>query len=753
MTQPIDVAYVDVVVRDGDLKKLEKDVDKTMKKIDKSLEADLASIDEHFSKTTKKIEKDFEDTAKSIEKDLSRIDSSAGRIFTHIDDNVGRSTRGIRSKFAAFRDDLDELLTNGDKKVGILRRGFIALTGVLGEAGKALGQLGQAIGSTIGGSPLISLIVILTPAIIALAAALTDLVGIIGLIPSGILVLISVIAPLIIAFQNFGDAVSALVSGDLEKIDEALKKLAPSARAVAKEIAALVPQLQFLQRFVQQQFFAPLIGGFAQLARTLLPALTTGLGTVAAALGRMVRQILDFFGLAETVTAINALFSTTARIIDRLGPNLVKFIQGFMEVGVAALPIFERLVGTVSDLLGRFGDFMTRAAQSGDLNKFIEDAVTTFKELLDLVKAVGGLLGTLFAGTREEGHDFIKTLTDLTIRLDNFFKSAEGQEVIHDLVLAVKLLGAALGTTLNILIFLTQSQKSFLKGLEAIGRGVVDFLKLVGDFLTKIPGAIGDVLTFLAGMPGRIADIFRQLGEAALIALGTAIGTIIFTFKNLPDVIANFLLSIPERIRSILAGAGPAAGGALQEMINFAKAVVVNGFNEIVDFIFSVPDRIKALGPIFLQAGLNLIKSFMNGFRNVGSFIGDVAGDIVNAVKGFLNKAIDKINIGIAAVDAFLPGDLPRIPKLAGGALVKKRPGGILANIGEGSEDEVVAPLSKLGDLTGGQTINFGPGSINVSFSGVVPTENEARTTGKQVGEGIIAALTRANVRTQVRAI
>jgi phage-related protein len=750
VTQPIDVAYVDVVVRDGDLKKLEKDVERTAKKAEKSFSEDLLdAIDKHFGTTIKKMKKDLDGFADESEKQFKRIDKDAGFAFEHVEKHVSGSIKHARALVGDLAHDIEDFADGSDKKVGLLRRSFTALNGVLGEVGAVFGKIFGVITS----HPLIALIVVLTPAIIALAAALSELVGVIGLIPSGILILISVIAPLIIAFQNFGDAVSALVSGDLDKINEAMKKLAPSAQVVAREIAGLVPQLQHLQRVVQQQFFAPLQGAFAALARNLLPALTNGLGTVAASLGRMVRQILDFFGLTENVGRLNALYATTARIIDKLAPNLVKFIEGFFNVAVAALPIFERLFGTVSNLVGRFGDFLTKSAESGDLAKFIEDAVTTFKELLDLVKAVGRLIGTLFAGTREEGHGFIQTLTDLTIRLDNFFKSAAGQEVIHNLVVAVGLLGAALGVILNTLIFLGQAQKSFVNGLVKVEHGVIGFTNAIGEFLGKIPEAIGEALGFLASIPGRIQDIFRQLGEAVLIALGTAIGTVIFIFKNLPEQIANFLLSLPQRIHDILAGAGPAAGSALQDMITFAKNVVVNGFNEIVDFILSVPDRIKALGPIFLQAGLNLIKSFMNGFRSVGSFIGDVAGDIVNAVKGFLNKAIDKINVGIAAVDAFLPGDLPRIPRLAGGALVKKRPGGILANIGEGNEDEVVAPLSKLGDLTGGQTINFGPGSINVSFSGVVPTENEARATGKQVGEGIIAALTRANVRTQVRAI
>ena len=752
MTQPIDVAYVDVIVRDKDLQRLERDVDKTMDKINKDVESDLEKIDAHFAKTTKKATDNFDQLGKDIEKQFTSLDRSAEKIFSHIDENVGRSTRGIRSKFKDLRSELEDLANGSDRDLGVMRRGFIALSGVVGEAAKVLGQLGSQLGGAISSSPFAALIIILVPAIIALAAALVQLIGVVGLIPAGLLVLAAAVAPVIIAFQNFGEAVSALASGDLQKIDAAMKKLGPSAQVVAKEIAGLVPQLRELQKTVQTGFFTPLIGGFQQLSLVLIPNLTVGLTKVAGAFGETFRKVLDFLALPEQIKFMNDLFETTTRLVARLGPNLVSFLIGFLEVADKALPIFERLGNVILDAVGRFGDFMAEAARSGALNKFIEDAITTFKELLGLVKAVGGLLGTLFAGTQDEGHDFIKTLTDLTIRLDNFFKSADGKTVIDAMVLSVKALGASLGATLNILIFLVQSTKSVFAGLEFLGRSVVAFVKALGGWLAEIPAKFGELVVFLLGLPNQIADIFRQLGDAVLIALGTAIGAILFVITELPNQIVNFLLSLPDRIVEALSSTGPKVGNIFTEALAFAKAVVVNGFNEIWEFIRSVPDRIVALGPVFLQAGLNLIKSFMNGFRAVGNFIGDVAGDIVSAIKGFLNRAIDKINVGIAEVDKFLPGDLPRIPRLAGGALVKARPGGILANIGEGGQDEVVAPLSKLQDLIG-PSVTFGPGSINVNFSGLVPTEDEARTVGEAVGHGIASMITRRNIRAQVRAI
>jgi hypothetical protein len=80
---------------------------------------------------------------------------------------------------------------------------------------------------------------------------------------------------------------------------------------------------------------------------------------------------------------------------------------------------------------------------------------------------------------------------------------------------------------------------------------------------------------------------------------------------------------------------------------------------------------------------------------------------VVEAAKGGLNKVIDMWNRLDIGVDVKLPGWLggasfkipdlfPDIPRLAAGGVARARPGGILANIAEGGEDEVVAPLSTL---------------------------------------------------------
>jgi phage-related protein len=763
VTNPIDVAYVDIVVRDKSLDRLEKDIDKSFNKIDKNIGDDLKSIDDKFDELFEKIDKRFVDLEKSTDAVFEEIIDSTNHLTHRMETDFSDADRSIRRSIKNIGNNIDDVGEDVERRVlHPLRRGFAKLTDIVTETGRAIGQIGSGIGGFITSSPLLALVLALIPAIIALAAALSQLIGLVGVLPAGLGVLVAAIVPAVVAFQNFGEAVSALAEGDIEKIDEALKKLSPSARLVAREVAALLPVLKQFQRGVQEAFFSQVRGSFSLLAG-ILPVISKSFETIAASLGKFFTEFAKFASSANAVATLNALFTTTAGIIDRLSGPFIRLLDTITRTTAAGLPFVDRLVNALGRALDAFSAFVNRSIESGAFNEFVEDAIRTVKELLGLIKAIGGLLGTIFAGTEESGHDFIVTLTDLTIRLDDFFKTADGQQALRDLVLLVKALGASLGATLTTLVLFTKLFHASLRGLGQIGTGFVDLIEKIGDFFGTVPDKLRQLGAFLESIPGLIGQAIARAIDVAFTTIGTQIGLLLFAIQVLPGKIIDFFASLPSRIGDAVAGTGPTLLDIFKKALDDAQAFIVQKFDEIVAFIFSVPDRIVALGPVFLQAGKNLITSFMNGFRSVGSFIGDIAGDIVSSVKSFLNRAIDKINSGIKTIDDLLPGSLARIPHLAKGAVVGHRAGGTLAVVGEGGEDEVVSPISTLediikkffgGDAPGsGMTVNFGPGSISVSFAGALPTEEQARGAGRAVGDGIVSQLTARGVRVQLRAV
>jgi ElaB/YqjD/DUF883 family membrane-anchored ribosome-binding protein len=676
VTQPVDVAYVDIVARTRNFRRELKDVvEKDGRRFERELEEILDGV-----------ERDLRDVADEADRSFTAMGDAADDAAAILNDVLGDALDDITEKvtdlgdeidvefersFRNFSDAWDEFDRRGRGEAALerLRGGLEALVDGVGAAGRALGS---GLTSAIIAIPALFLPILLglpllIDLFIALGAVVTDAAGALALLPGALAVLAAIIAPLVIGFNGFGEAIGAVLEKDPDKIAEALKELAPAARSVVLEFQKLMPIFTNIGDVVQQQLFTPLVGDLTRLVAAVRGPLLAGLAAVATSLGNIISDFAVLFSQPESVEAIAAVFATTAEILEILRPGITAFSAGLRDIIVASLPFLEQFATLLSGLAEDFGAFLSEAVKTGDFKSFMDSALTSLKALGGLVLALVKFFGALFTPeVLAAGQIMLFLFTELLNIMTGFLQTTAGQRFLEDLAL-----------------------------LAVAAAGALSGLILVLGFV--------------------FASITLFVGEVVRL------------FTGLDDVIDRWQ----------------------EETTRAADAVV--------GVIGAVPAKIEAFAAKFAQAGLSLINSFIGGFRKTGNFIGDVAGDIVGAVRGGLNKLINSINAGIGQLDALLPFSLSRIPQLASGGIVPARPGGFLANIAEGGEEEVVAPLSDLEDMiaenAGGTTINFGPASINITFDGVVPTEDEARRTGEAVGRGVAGALTRRGIQLQVRAI
>ncbi len=162
-------------------------------------------------------------------------------------------------------------------------------------------------------------------------------------------------------------------------------------------------------------------------------------------------------------------------------------------------------------------------------------------------------------------------------------------------------------------------------------------------------------------------------------------------------IIAEWLGGVWEGIKKTAAGVWEWLGNLISGAWNSIKSGTVNAWTWVADRLSSIWDGIK------------------NTASSVWSSMVDVVRSPINLIIGMINKfldAVSKIKITVPSVNIPLVGqvggftvglpDIPRIPMLEDGGIVKRRPGGILANIGEGDYDEAVVPLPRgLRDLSG----------------------------------------------------
>ena len=163
--------------------------------------------------------------------------------------------------------------------------------------------------------------------------------------------------------------------------------------------------------------------------------------------------------------------------------------------------------------------------------------------------------------------------------------------------------------------------------------------------------------------------------------------------------------------------------------------------DDVVSFFVGIPETLLGLYIDYLNAGKNLasglISGMVSGIKGAAGFTLGLAKDIINAITGFINdNLIDpfndllevKIPIPFAPDINVNPPDIPRIPELAQGGIVK---GSTLALLGDNpSGTEAIVPLERASEMGFGGTTTF---NINVNAG--------MGTDGRRVGAEIISAL------------
>lgn len=674
------------------------------------------------------------------------------------------------------------------------------LTGVLGQIGSSLGNIGGTVGSVVQ----VAAIVLLIPVVIQLAGAFVQLGAAIFALPAIVGVALGAFVPLIIAFQGFGEAVGAGLSGDVKKFDAALKGLPPSMRSVVKEVVGLKGIFSGIKTSIQQAFFTPLVGVVGPAIRSFLATVGPGLTQIASSLGHIGAVLLQTFSSPENLRTFAALLGSTNRIVQTLEPTLTNLAQAFLNLIAPALPFIERGATAFRDFAADVQKFTRDIAGSGQLVGWLDRAAHILGSLVSLTKELGKYLVIALGGEIGDiGTGFIDGLRDKIKSLVEFLKSSDGQELLHNLGVVIKFVGqvvlfligllpvaaTAINGTFDAVRYLLRALQwlgaAFVAVIKAVAgfvayigvaighglavayRAVVGWVKSAGsaiaDFFTKdIPRWFGEAVDWFKSLPGKLVDALsslRNTGRDLIIgslkgwrdAFFEGIGNIIGIILSLPqifqlvwqmikdgavsafnDVIAFFQL-VWEGIKTgavaawnaiiaflvfqwdtikiafwsfihgiedawnaipgLLATAGEAIKNFFVDLWNNVVVAsydaVVGGFNKLVDFLFGLPHRIAELGPKLYQAAVDLGHKIGDGLANIGSFASDIGHKIVSIIKDGINWVIGSINNGIAEIDDKLPGTLPRIPKLANGAVVDSP---TLALIGEAGP-EVVVPL------------------------------------------------------------
>lgn len=223
----------------------------------------------------------------------------------------------------------------------------------------------------------------------------------------------------------------------------------------------------------------------------------------------------------------------------------------------------------------------------------------------------------------------------------------------------------------------------------------------------------GDIVNFFTGLPGRIVN---ALGDIVSKIWGVMTGSVSWIDTNAIQPVVGFFTGIPGRVVSAL---GDIVSTIWTALTSSGTWIDSNVLQPVVGFFTGLPSRLMTgLGSIVstvfggMTGAWDWIKSnvydpIVNGFAGLPGDIAKVVegalGKLGDLGKDLINWVIDGLNDMINFYDSHRPSlfglsPLPYIPPIptiamADGGVVRARPGGTLALLGEGGRDEAVVPL------------------------------------------------------------
>jgi len=722
MTQPIDKMYVEIEARgeenaardikrildriERDIKELNVSLQLAFKQAAESIEREVEEAGDTISREAAKQTRAWSKTAASMAADIEAGAESAARSIDDFADeatrDMDRITRSALRAAVAVRaagsggggggggviGDGDIDLGGGghfidiDRDARHLGSTLGALTAMVGDfadaigeklgaatgrASQMLGQLAGTLGSIIGpigqaisSFGLFGAAIILAPGIIALTAALSQLSGLLLMLPGTIGVLVAAIAPLMMAFKGVGDAVSALASGDIEKIDKAFQNISPQARKFAVELHGLRDEMKELKFAVQDAFFKEFNGSLQELVNSTLPMLKDGLSGVSGALGRMASDIAELLGSQDIVEAIGDVFESTEGIIDRLSPKFTDMLGVIIGAIEHSMPFVERFFDAIGTGMEKFTKWLSDAMKTGDFERWLENAFTIAKDLWGLLKSLGRLLGAIFGGLGDEGDSLIVTLTKIVDKMTEFFESAEGKQQVQDIVNGFLEFANALITVVGWVRTLMGWWASFTGAITTSGDkilaardAVVDFFRSAwewvqsagstiggwftslgdwfsgawntvtttgGNILTwfqELPGRIGE---WLASLPGVLSDAFKRGTDQILYWIGFAFGWV-----------ARETLALPGRVWGGLQALWQTFTDWFTRTRDNITRLVTQAVNAVVDWFQRLPGRVSSA----LSSLWNTVSDWFSRTSNRAT---SSASSTINSVVGWFQK-------------------------------------------------------------------------------------------------------------------
>lgn len=559
-----------------------------------------------------------------------------------------------------------------------LGRSLSRITGALGgisriaASGARLATVGIAAASAAQG-------------VLALGAALAPAAGLLAAGPAVILGYQAALGTLKFALSGVQDAFGAALTGSAKEFDKALKDLSPKAQAAAKEVRALKPAFESLRNTVQDSFFARIEGEISATATALQGPLKSSLTSISTAWGQAARNVLQYVRSTDGVNNVDTILKATGTTLTGLAAVTDDVAAGFLQVASSVAKAFgTKTSSVITDTGNKLSAFLIRIADNGQAVQWVSDAIVVFRQLGQIASNIGGILSGVFEAAGNVGGGFLGNLKQITGAMEDFVKSAEGQEAIGNIFQTLSAVAAQLAPILGAVVSVLGQVAPALGPLfTAIGPAIT-------GLINSLAPAIAGILPGITAVVDGLVSAFDEIASSgALTALGEAFGAILSAVAPLLPVVgrlaavvvgalapaftvvAKALTPVIEAIAGALMPVLPVLAGALStvvtaltplaELIGTTLAQVVVALSPLLGTLATLIASIAtAVAPLVIQ----LTDALVPVFEQLAPLVTQLVAALTPLIEALVAALLPVLPPIITAVISLFNALVPLLPPI-----------------------------------------------------------------------------------------
>lgn len=462
-----------------------------------------------------------------------------------------RSTDGLSGALSRVGRDADDsggrlrAFGTATRDADSNSKGFAASLATLGLAAKGLGLILKP-----------NIYAELIPVILGAAAAAAELSGALLILPGIVTTAGLAIGTLKIATSGFGDALKNM--DDPEKFAEALKKLSPSAQSAAIAIQSLKGRFDQLRNSLQERLFAGLDREIRATGATMMDVLQPAMESISSSANRMIKGLLRDFRSLQGQKVFKEIGTEGSRAFDNITRAVRPLVRAFLDVASVGAKVFADITGGAQGAATSFAAWIRQMKESGQLEAIMRRGIDAVKQLGTVVGNVFSIIGSIMRASGADGQTFLQQMVNITNKVDEFFKSMQGQfalGVFFDLVAAIQVvvaelkpLGPAVLAVMGAITRALQTAAPFVSPLAAafgdLVIAITPLIELAGQVAAALLSGLTVVMTDLRPIITALVTAIQGFVTNALPGLKTGFSTAWAVAKPLLGILAELALVV-----------------------------------------------------------------------------------------------------------------------------------------------------------------------------------------------------------------